>query len=129
MVQRLTGEQAWVRMEELGSFISKAIEKKTEPIKEFDELNTLLENHYGFICVELLKLGAKKEVQSEADPDFELSAEQLEEQKARKEAADKEWEDSCAKRDAFLKAAFEDPVFWVLEEKILMKYEVRCATK
>jgi len=36
----------------------------------------------------------------------------------------KEWAANCAKRDAWLKAALEDPAYWVLEEKILMKYEV-----
>ena len=58
----MSGEQAWNHMQELGGFISKAIEKKTEPIKEFDELNTLIEKHYGFICVRLLELGTKKEI-------------------------------------------------------------------
>jgi len=49
-------------MQELGDFISKAIEKKTEPIKEFDELNTLIEQNHLFICLRLLELGAKKEI-------------------------------------------------------------------
>lgn len=39
----MSGEQAWNHLQELGGSISKAIEKKTEPIKEFDELNTLIE--------------------------------------------------------------------------------------
>lgn len=123
-MQNISGEQAWNQLQELGNIIAKAIEKKTEPIKEFDELNTLIEQHYGFICIRLRELGAKKEVMQNADPDFELSAEQIEEQKALNEAALKEQAANCAKRDAWLKAAFEDPAFQVLEEKILMKYEV-----
>lgn len=119
----MTNEQACAKAEELGKFIAEAIEKKTEPIKEFDELSTLLERHHDFICSKLLALGQKAIIQN---PEFEgePTAEQLEEHKQHREAADKEWEARCQQRDAFMKTVFENPAFWVLEEKILMKFEV-----
>ena len=69
-------------------------------------------------------MGAKAPVQN-PENEGQPSAEQLEEQKQKLEAANKEWEDRCQKRDAFMKTVFENPATWILEEKILMKYEVR----
>jgi len=45
-VLALSDEQCWARLEELGKVISKAIESKTEPIKDFDEHSTLVERHH-----------------------------------------------------------------------------------
>lgn len=102
--------------------ISKAIESKTEPIKDFDEHSTLVERHHEFILARLLALGEKPAAIPELEG--EPTAEQIEEHKLKCEEVAKEYQARCEKRDNWMKDAFEMPAYWVLEEKILMKYEV-----
>lgn len=45
----ITAEKAFERVQELAKIISKAIESKQEPIKDFDELNTLIDKYHQHI--------------------------------------------------------------------------------
>jgi hypothetical protein len=45
----LTPEQAYERLLELGEMISTAIKSKQEPVKDFEEINTLFEKHFSSV--------------------------------------------------------------------------------
>ena len=42
----LTPEKAYARLFKLGKMISETIQSKEEPIREFEEINTLFEKHF-----------------------------------------------------------------------------------
>jgi len=80
-----------------------------------------LERHHDFVCSRLLALGANRP-KALADTS-QLPADQQEELKTKHDAEVKAWEQSCEKRDAYIKATFVDPAARVLDEKIVMRYE------